>query len=150
MGDVHDPATRSRNMSAIRAKDTSPEVRVRKLLHKAGFRFRLHVRALPGAPDLVFAKHHAVIFVHGCFWHGHECPTFRWPKTREDFWRAKIGANIRRDHQSLLALSEGGWRTCVIWECAMRGADRIGDAELSSALQCWLRSDSESLELRGS
>jgi DNA mismatch endonuclease (patch repair protein) len=149
LGDVHDPATRSRNMSAIRAKDTSPEVRVRKLLHTAGFRFRLHKRSLPGSPDLVLAKHRAIIFVHGCFWHGHECKSFRWPKTREDFWRAKIGANTMRDQQSLRALRFEGWRVCLIWECALRGGERISDAELSSVLQRWLRSDSEFLELRG-
>jgi DNA mismatch endonuclease (patch repair protein) len=137
-------------MSAIRAKNTSPENRVRKILHNAGFRYRLHARALPGSPDLVFAKHRAVIFVHGCFWHGHECSTFRWPKTREDFWRSKIGANVLRDRQSLLALHEKGWRVCLIWECAMRGRDRMGDPELLSALQSWLGSNSEFLELRGS
>lgn len=150
MGDVHDPATRSRNMSAIRAKDTSPEFKVRKLLHRAGFRFRLHSKALPGSPDLVFAKHRAVVFVHGCFWHGHECNTFRWPKSREEFWHHKIGNNVIRDQQILRELRKSGWRVCLIWECSLRGAGRIEDADLLSSLERWLRSASEFLELRGS
>src|SRR5689334_13526787 len=101
MADVHTPEARSRNMRAVRDRNTKPETIVRKMLHSRGFRYRLHVRTLPGTPDLVLPKYRAVIFVHGCFWHGHDCYLFRMPTSRRDFWEAKIGSNKRRDAQSL-------------------------------------------------
>ena len=104
--DVHDKATRSRNMAAIRGSDTKPEMMIRRGLHARGFRFRLHDRKLPGRPDLIFPRHRAVLFVHGCFWHGHGCHLFKWPSTREDFWRQKIGANVARDETSKEALHD--------------------------------------------
>lgn len=86
MADIVSSATRSRMMSGIRGRNTKPEIVIRSLLHRLGFRFRLHVRELPGNPDIVLPRHHAVVFVHGCFWHGHDCPLFKWPETRPDFW----------------------------------------------------------------
>src|SRR5690554_2847611 len=97
MTDVHSPAIRSKNMAAIKGKDTKPEIKIRKMLHAAGFRFRLHAKELPGKPDLVFPKYKAAIFVHGCFWHRHDCSHFKMPKSNRDFWEVKFGKNQKND-----------------------------------------------------
>lgn len=135
MTDVVDPATRSRMMSGIRSKNTKPEMLIRKALHAQGFRFRLHVKDLPGKPDLVFPKYKAVVFVHGCFWHGHDCQYFKTPKTRTDFWVAKIEANKNRDQHNIQRLQRAGWRVLVVWECSTKQKDR---ASLSSGIVEWL------------
>src|SRR5579863_3266150 len=119
--DVVDAATRSRMMAGIRAKNTKPEILLRKALHRRGFRYGLHSRGVPGKPDLVFRSRKAVIFVHGCFWHGHDCRFFRLPGTRTEFWQKKIQANRQRDVVVTDQLREEGWRQLVVWECAMRG-----------------------------
>ena len=116
-----DRATRSRMMSGIRGKDTLPERQVRSALSRRGFRFRLHVKALPGRPDLVLRKWKTVIQVQGCFWHGHaRCRYFKRPGSRKKFWREKIDANRVRDRRALKALEDLGWRWIVVWECALR------------------------------
>lgn len=120
MTDIVDSATRSRMMSGIRGKNTKPEIAVRQALHAAGFRFRLHRKDLPGSPDIVLPRYRAVIFVHGCFWHGHGCRYFKVPKTRTDFWLDKITANARRDRQNEDALMAMGWSVFVVWECDIR------------------------------
>ena len=120
MTDVVDKATRSRMMSGIRGVNTRPELRIRKALHARGFRFRLHAKELPGKPDLVFPRYHAAVFIHGCFWHGHDCRYFKVPQSRTEFWLGKIGQNRARDARQHAALREAGWRTLVIWECATR------------------------------
>lgn len=107
-------------MSGIRGKDTRPEIIVRQALHRAGFRFRLHRKDLPGKPDIVLPKYHTVIFVHGCFWHGHGCRYFKVPKTRTDFWLDKIMANAKRDRLQEDALRAAGWRVFTVWECDIR------------------------------
>lgn len=117
MADVVDAATRSRMMSGIRGKDTKPEMIVRRALHNAGFRYRLHDRTLPGKPDIVLPKYKTVIFVHGCFWHGHMCSKFRWPKTREGWWKEKIEGNMARDVLNAGALVQASWKIIVVWEC---------------------------------
>jgi DNA mismatch endonuclease, patch repair protein len=119
MADVVDAATRSRLMSGIRGKDTKPEMIVRRALHKAGFRYRLHDKKLPGKPDIVLPKYKTVVFVHGCFWHGHMCKEFRWPKTREEFWREKIEGNVMRDTLNEAAITNLGWKVIVVWECEL-------------------------------
>jgi DNA mismatch endonuclease (patch repair protein) len=124
MTDVHNPEVRSKNMRAIRSVDTKPELIIRKSLHAAGLRFRLGGAGLPGRPDLVLPKHKTAIFVHGCFWHGHECKFFKVPQTRTDFWLQKIGANKVRDHSSSCKLLELGWNVIIIWECVTRKADK--------------------------
>ena len=124
MPDVLTPEQRRLNMSRIRGRDTKPEMLIRRGLHAKGLRFRLHRRDLPGRPDLVFPQHKACLFVHGCFWHGHDCPLFQLPDTRRDFWRAKIDRNRERDRQAMDALRQSGWRVLVIWECALRGPAR--------------------------
>ncbi|WP_318656110.1 very short patch repair endonuclease [Qipengyuania atrilutea] len=144
-----DQATRSRMMAAIKGRDTKPEMIVRRGLHRRGFRFRLHDRALPGRPDLIFPRHRAVIFVHGCFWHGHDCPFFRWPKSRPEFWRAKIGANIERDRAARTVLRAADWRVLTVWECAFRGkSPEHGEAALDEAA-AWLSGSSGDAEIRG-
>lgn len=118
MTDVHTPEQRSRNMAAIRNRDTKPEMAVRSMLHSLGYRYRLHSKQLPGHPDIVLQKFRAVIFVHGCFWHCHDCKEGAVvPKTRAEFWAAKRLGNAQRDERNIAALQNAGWRTIVVWEC---------------------------------
>ena len=127
-------------MSGIRGRNTKPELLIRSSLHRLGFRFRLHGRKLPGRPDVVLPKHRAVVLVHGCFWHGHDCTYFHWPKTRREFWREKIMANRRRDRRVLRELQEDGWRLFTVWECALRDTDPKDVARLGLQLARWLKS----------
>jgi DNA mismatch endonuclease, patch repair protein len=121
MADVHDIATRSYNMSRIRCADTKPEMLVRRYLHAKGIRYRLHNKNLPGKPDLTLTKYHAVIFVNGCFWHGHKgCKYFVMPKTRTEWWQKKIKETIKRDIKTVQDLKERGWNSIVIWECELK------------------------------
>ena len=145
MADVVDPVTRSRMMSGIRGKNTKPELWLRKALHALGFRFRVHVRDLPGRPDIVLPKWKAVVLVHGCFWHQHGgCRFATRPATRPDFWQAKFASNIERDRRQLAALQQIGWRTAVIWECSLRHPQDL-DAT-AAALADWLTSGAAQLE----
>ena len=118
--DVHDKATRSYNMSRIRGKDTKPEEKVRKYLFSQGFRYRKNVKALPGSPDIVLPKYKTVIFVHGCFWHMHECDRFKWPAANKDFWENKLRCNAERDKNKQEMLRSAGWNVIVIWECDIK------------------------------
>lgn len=148
MADIVDSATRSRMMSGIRGHNTRPEILIRSLLHHQGFRFRLHVRELPGKPDIVLPRYHAVIFVHGCFWHGHNCPLFKLPGTRPDFWREKIEQNRNNDSRATDALLADGWRVGIVWECVLRGAGKNIEV-VAQSLAEWLRSDTPLIEVRG-
>ncbi|HZU24009.1 MAG TPA: very short patch repair endonuclease [Bryobacteraceae bacterium] len=115
------PEQRSRTMRAVKSVDTTPEMAVRRLVHAMGYRFRLHRSDLPGKPDLVLPRLRRVIFVHGCFWHGHDCARgARIPKANRDYWQSKIGRNVTRDAAHLTALQAAGWRAAVIWECELR------------------------------
>ena len=126
---------RSRMMSSIRGKDTRPERTLRSLLFAKGFRYRLHVRKLPGSPDLVFPKHRAVVFVHGCFWHRHEgCRYTTTPKTNHEFWQKKFRDNIERDRRHMDMLRTLGWRTAVVWECTLKNAAE----ETAQIVEDWL------------
>ena len=147
--DIVTPDVRSRMMSGIRGKNTKPEMAVRSALHRLGFRFRLHARDLPGKPDLVFRKHRAVIFVHGCFWHGYDCHLFRWPATRQDFWRSKINGNMARDRNCRSPLSDAGWRVAVVWECALKGRARLPPGAVAQRCAAWLESDQPETGIRG-
>jgi len=138
MTDIVDKATRSRMMSGIRGKDTKPEVLIRKALHGRGFRYRLHASDLPGKPDLVFPRYRAALFVHGCFWHGHDCKFFKLPATRPDFWEQKINGNRKRDRRQLVALKEKGWRTLVVWECMTRKGAALSFSMLIDCIENWL------------
>ena len=117
---------RSWNMSRIRGKDTKPEIAVRSILHRMGYRFRLHRRDLPGNPDIVLPKHHAVVLVHGCFWHRHKgCKYAYTPKSRVDFWKKKLTENVERDKRNRKALRQEGWKVVVVWECELRDPDKL-------------------------
>jgi DNA mismatch endonuclease (patch repair protein) len=136
-------------MAAIKGHDTKPELQIRKALHSLGFRYKLHDRSLPGKPDLVFPRHRAVVFVNGCFWHLHDCHMFKWPGTRQEFWRAKIGRNAENDVRNLRSLSDMGWRVATVWECALKGRTRLADQKAIQLLAEWLRSGNDSINIRG-
>lgn len=125
-------------MAGIRGKDTRPEMILRRGLHARGLRYRLHETRLPGSPDLVFPRRRAVVFVHGCFWHRHNCGLFRLPATRTEFWRAKIEANASRDARAEQALLADGWRVLTIWECALKGRERLPVDEVLNRAERWL------------
>ncbi len=122
MADTLSKADRSALMARIRGTNTKPELLVRSALHRAGFRFRLHARRLPGRPDVVLTKHRVAIFVHGCFWHRHGCSLASMPSTRRAFWEAKFAANVARDRRTARALRRLGWRVLTVWECSLRTA----------------------------
>lgn len=140
MADVLTLEQRRLNMSRIRGRDTKPEMVLRRGLHALGLRFRLHRKDLPGKPDLVFPRAQVVIFVHGCFWHGHNCPMFKWPATRRDFWKVKISGNRKRDKSSVDTLQSAGWRVLVVWECALRGPGRRPVQEVLQECERFVRS----------
>ncbi len=126
---TEEAALRRRTMQAVRSEDTKPELLVRRLVHSLGYRYRLHRRDLPGKPDLVFPSRRKIIFVHGCFWHGHECARgARAPKTNADYWTSKIRRNIERDAAAINALEADDWRVLVIWECQLKNATRLVSA----------------------
>jgi len=131
--DVHEPEVRSYNMSRIRSKDTKPEMLVRKFLYNNGYRFRLHSKQLPGKPDIVMRKHRTIIFVHGCFWHGHKgCRYFVVPKTRTEWWQSKIDTNRANDNKNIRLLRQDRWQVITIFECELRPLNR--DKTLSKLL----------------
>ncbi len=136
-------------MAGIKGKDTAPEIAIRKDLHRRGFRYRLHAKDLPGKPDIVLPRHRAVVFVHGCFWHGHDCPLFKLPSTRPEFWKAKIGRNRENDAKAKSALLAAGWRVATIWECAIRKKNQAASA--ADALEQWILHDldRDDFEIRG-
>lgn len=149
MADVFSPEKRSQIMSKIKGKDTKPEILIRSGLHRKGLRFRLHDCQLPGKPDVTLPKYKAVIFVHGCFWHGHECHLFKWPSTRPDFWKEKINRNRYLDALHISALKEMGWRVCVVWECSIRGKQSIGMDTVIDTCERWIKSESLFLAVIG-
>jgi len=126
--DVHSPEQRSYNMSRIKGKNTKPELLVRKWLWSHSYRYRLHRKDLPGKPDIVFPGRKKVIFVHGCFWHKHNCKYFKWPQTNTDFWKKKINKNVRRDQKNYQALTADGWDYFIIWECELK--EKLSDVQI--------------------
>jgi DNA mismatch endonuclease, patch repair protein len=149
MADIVSSDVRSRMMSGIRGKNTRPELAIRKGLFALGFRYRIHGKRLPGKPDLVLSKYRAAIFVNGCFWHGHDCPLFKWPSSNVDFWRNKILRNRELDRISSQALKHLGWRVLKVWECALKGPSRRPPGEVVSLAAKWIDSDLQTKELRG-
>jgi DNA mismatch endonuclease (patch repair protein) len=126
------PHQRSERMRRIRSKNTSPERKIRQLLYAVGLRYRLHLRSLPGIPDIVFQKRRKVIFIHGCFWHLHSnCTQYRLPKTNRQFWMPKLRGNRKRDKQNLRKLRELGWNVMVIWECEMKNSKQVTSKALA-------------------
>ena len=145
MTDIVSPETRSRMMSGIQGKNTQPEMTVRRALHAAGFRYRLHVRSLPGRPDLVLPRYSAVCLIHGCYWHRHPgCPNATTPATRTEFWQEKFRSNVERDGRQRRQLQNMGWRVAVIWECALK--PKRADAALARFIR-WLPSDAPTVEI---
>ena len=149
MPDIVAPEVRSRMMAGIRGKHTKPEMMLRRGLHAAGFRYRLHDQTLPGKPDMVFPRYQAVLFAHGCFWHGHDCHLFKWPSSRPEFWESKIRRNREVDVLASAALREAGWRHGIVWECALKGKTRLPIEMVLAQCASWLQSDVAFLEIRG-
>ncbi len=149
MTDVVDRDTRSRMMSGIKAKNTKPELLIRKALFSKGFRYRLHDKKLTGKPDLVFPRYQAAVFINGCFWHGHDCHLFKWPSTRPEFWQDKITRNRRRDAEVYGMLAEQGWRILTIWECALKGRTRLDFNRMVADIERWIRGEGKVREIRG-
>lgn len=142
MVDIVSKEQRSQMMSGIRAKNTKPELVIRKNLFAEGFRYKLHDQKLPGKPDLVFPKFKTVIFINGCFWHGHDCDLFRMPSTNRDFWEIKINANKSNDLKNYDLLLASGWRIVTIWECAIKGRRKLDFKSLIGLVSEFLRNDS--------
>lgn len=134
-------------MSGIRARDTRIEVAVRKALFARGFRYRLNVQRLPGRPDLVLPRYNAAVFIHGCYWHGHDCGLFRLPSTNREFWQTKINSNRERDLRNAAALRAAGWRVAVVWECALRGRGEDAVCKVAHNLARWLAGQRGSIEI---
>lgn len=148
MVDIVSPSKRSQMMSGIKGKSTKPEMRVRQVLHAAGYRFRLHRKDLPGSPDVVLPRYRLAIFVHGCFWHSHQgCKLAKMPSTRTEFWTQKLQANVRRDLAAMAALQASGWRVLVVWECFLRQTK--DDSRLAQLLFESVISTDAFVELRG-
>ncbi|WP_339862865.1 very short patch repair endonuclease [Paremcibacter congregatus] len=149
MPDIVTSEKRSQMMAGIKGKNTKPEMLVRKLVHSLGYRYRLHVNDLPGKPDLVFPRHRGVIFVHGCFWHGHNCHLFKLPGTRQEFWKTKIEKNRMNDSKAKAALQNLGWRQLDIWECALKGKTKVSIDNVGGFISKWLCSDEQYNQLVG-
>ena len=149
MTDTVTPEKRSDVMSRVRSKDTKPELLIRKGLHALGFRYRLHVKNLPGKPDLVFPRYKSVIQVNGCLWHGHCCPMCRIPNSNTEYWNRKIARNIERDISNRQLLLNEGWRVMTIWGCALTGKWRIELNEVIALAAAWLLSTKSVCEIKG-
>ena len=150
MADIVSPEVRSRMMAGIRGKNTKIEVLVRKALFAKGFRYRLHQKHLPGRPDLVMPGRKIAVFVHGCYWHGHDCGLFRLPKSNSEFWKEKINANSARDFRNVSALVSAGWRVAIVWECALRGKGDAAHSDVADRLSSWIEeSQRRKIEIRG-
>ena len=139
---------RSKNMSWIRSKDTQPEMAIRRGLHARGFRYRLHSSAFAGKPDLVLPKYHAVIWIHGCYWHGHDCGEVRLASSNKAYWGLKIEANRSRDIRNRAAVDAAGWRHLTIWECTFRRKGKVVLNEVVTLVERWLREGYPSAELK--
>lgn len=145
MSDTFTPEKRSWIMSRVKSKDTEPEIAIRSMIHKMGFRFRLHRKNLPGSPDLVFPKYKKVIFVHGCFWHGHKCRKGRLPDSNRNYWKEKIRKNRNRDKNNVKKLTGLGWQILIIWECSVLGKNKP-DKNFRRKVNTWLEKKRKSRE----
>ncbi len=134
---------------AVKSKNTKLEVAIRSGLHRSGFRFRLHVKELPGKPDIVLKKYNAAIFVNGCFWHGHDCEIYRPPSTNTDYWKEKIANTQHRDLLNKTTLTLNDWKVLTIWECSLRGKNKLSDCELMRNIVDWIRFGIGNAEVRG-
>ena len=152
MSDVHTPKQRAYNMSRIRGRDTTPEVVLRKRLHRIGFRYRLHDKKLPGKPDVVLPKYNAVILINGCFWHYHKCRLFKMPETRQEWWKTKLERTQQKDQENIRNLLASGWRVLVVWECAFRKTKKIDPDRVDCVLtlmSIWIKGQVRFKEIKG-
>lgn len=149
MIDVVDKNTRSRMMSGIQGKNTKPELIIRRALFREGFRYKLHDKKLPGKPDLVLPKYNAIIFIHGCFWHRHECHLFKWPSTRPEFWKQKINRNVEVDAKNHRQLKNDGWYILTIWECALKGKTKRSLQDVVTSTVDWLLYETRDKQIQG-
>lgn len=136
-------------MSGIKGKDTKPELTIRKELFNRGFRFKLHDKELPGKPDLVLPKYDSIIFIHGCFWHRHNCHLFKWPSTRPEFWRSKINRNVEVDNKNYKELKGEGWYILTIWECALKGKTKRSLEDVINKTANWLIYETRDKQIEG-
>lgn len=136
-------------MAAIKAKNTKPELQIRRALHAQGYRYRLHVKSLPGKPDLVLPKFRAAVFINGCFWHKHPCHLFKLPTTRREFWEEKLARNVANDDNAKSALLNQGWRVATVWECALKGRTRRNFDGAMHELVDWIESQTEVIDIQG-
>jgi len=141
------PHQRSQMMASVKGKNTRPEMLIRRMLHKEGFRFRIHRKDLPGNPNIVLPKHNALILVNGCFWHGHTCNRSTLPKTNTSFWEEKIEKNVARDKNNISKLLAEGWRVCVIWECAVKPKKALDANQVSLRISSWIKSKNNYYEI---
>lgn len=146
--DIVSKNKRSEMMSGIQGKNTKPELRIRKALFNRGFRYRLYSKKLPGKPDIILKQWRAIIFIHECFWHGHNCHLFKWPSTRIEFWRKKIGNTAIRDKRIVNELKEKNWRVAIVWECSMRGKYRQDFESVIDQIAGFIKSDDHFVEIR--
>jgi len=147
MADVHSSEIRSKNMRAIRTRDTAIETRLAELLTELGLSYRVQDKMLPGRPDFILEQYKAIIFVHGCFWHKHHCHLFKVPATRTAFWLGKIESNVARDKRYIAELTAAGWKILLVWECALRGKTRLEEEALSSRLEEWICASTGNAEI---
>lgn len=149
MTDTVSVEKRSEVMSRVGSKDTKPELLIRQGLHALGFRYRLHVKDLPGKPDVVFPRYNSLIFINGCFWHGHCCNLYRFPKSNINYWKDKISRNIERDRSNIKSLADDGWRILIVWECATKGRTRLPIEKVLQNVSDWLLSEIRYFEIAG-
>lgn len=152
MADIVDQATRSRMMSGISSKNTKAEVEIRKKLFSLGYRYRIHDSKLPGKPDIIMARFKAVIFIHGCFWHAHNCVLFKLPSTRRAFWKNKLKRNSQKDTENNKELKKMGWRIMTVWECSFRGAGKKREEQIdiiANKIVNWVHSSKRQIEIKG-
>lgn len=148
MPDIVPPEKRSEMMAGIKGTNTKPELQIRSMLHHMGFRYRIHEKKLPGKPDLFFPKYKAVIFIHGCFWHGHDCTLFKIPSTNSEFWDKKISENKLRDNVQIAKLNELGYKVLTVWECSVRGKGTRFLTDIGEKISAWLANERNNLDIR--
>lgn len=149
MADIVSTEVRSRMMAGIKGKNTKPEIIIRKALHALGYRYRLHNAKLPGKPDLSLPKYKAIIQINGCFWHKHDCHLFKWPSSRKEFWYPKLKRNAEKDIENNKALLSLGFRILTVWECSLKGKEKLPVENVIDRINYWLQSDIEQMEIRG-
>lgn len=149
MTDTVSPEIRSQVMARVGSKDTKPELLIRQGLHARGFRYRLHVKGLPGKPDLVFPRYKCVVQINGCFWHGHGCPRCRMPSSNVEYWNRKVARNKERDSSNRQSLLDQGWRVLTVWECALIGKRKLGTDQVVALTAEWLQSSVSFCEIEG-